>query len=322
MFPFWRKEAAAGALVSLGFRPDGVAVARVLRSGGAPPVLDLCAFEPAEEVADAQNLARFARRHGFETTPCSIVVEPEAYSLLLVEAPQVPPDELRAAIRWRIRDLIDFHIDDAVIDLFDVPIEKTAVRTRMMYVVAARVPAIKPRTDLVQDAHLRLSVVDIPELAQRNVAAQLPEDVGGVALLHLSEASGLITLTRQSTLYLARRFESGAETAGAPLHFDQEGGGEEADAHAWLDSLVVEVQRSLDYYESTFSQPPIGTLVIAPLEDPPAGMTDYLSAQLGVEVRLLDLNTIIDCTEPMDGALQARCFPAIGAALRQEERTL
>ncbi len=308
----------------MAFRPQGVGLARVLRSNGAPPALDLCAFEPLE-AAEPQALARFARRHHCDATPCGIVAAPDAYSLLLVEAPQVPPDELKAAVRWRIQDLIDFHIDDAVVDVFDVPVQKGAPRARMMYVVAARVPAIRRQTELVQDARLDLQVVDIPELAQRNIAAQLPEDVAGVALLHVSDGSGLITITRQSTLYLARRFELGTDATDAPLAFEGSSGGDVEAAPAaqpWLDALVVEVQRSLDYYESTFAQPPIGTLVVGPLDEPVPGMADYLAGQLGISVRLLDLNSVIDCNEPLDEALQARCFAAIGGALRLEERTL
>lgn len=324
MFPFRRNRKGVSGLIGLGFRADGIGVARVLRPQGAPPMLDVCTFEPVGGVAGAQALARLSRRHHFERTPCSIVVDPTTYSLLLVEAPQVPPEELRAAVRWRIQDLIDFHVDDAVIDVFDVPVQKTAGRARMMYVVAAQVPAVRENAELAQEARLNLSVIDIAELAQRNIAAQLPEDVGGAALLYLAGATGLITLTRRSTLYLARRFEIAGETSpDAPLRFDDEEPGPEADsAPAWLDNLVVEVQRSLDYYESTFSQPPITGLVVAPLEQPVPGLTERLAEQLGVSVRLLDLNGVVDCAEPLDLEIQARCFPAIGAALRMEERTL
>ncbi len=34
------------------------------------------------------------------------------YQLLMVDAPDVPAEELRSAVKWKIRDLINFHIDD------------------------------------------------------------------------------------------------------------------------------------------------------------------------------------------------------------------
>ncbi len=313
-----RRDTARERFAAVGFGPDGVAVACVHRQPGVPPVLERCEFA---EVAGAggwgEALARLARRHRLRRRDCSILIEPEAYSLLLIEAPEVPAEELRAAVRWRIKDLIDFHIDDAVIDVFDVPAHKASARARMMYVVAARVPRVGEKTELARAAGLRVQVVDIPELAQRNIAAALPEDVAGVALLHLGARSGLLTLTRQGTLYLARRVETGLEALP-----DGGGGADHPEVRDWLDTLVVEVQRSLDYYESHFAQAPISALVLAPLARPVEGAVDYLAGQLAPAVRLLDLDDLIDMRRPLEPELQARCFPVIGAALRHEERTL
>ena len=89
-----------------------------------------------------------------------------------------------------------------------------------------------------------------------------------------------------------------------------------------LDAIVLEVQRSLDYSESHFGLPPVSGLVIAPTESPVPGMLGYLSSNLGLPVRLLDLNTVLECEQTLGDALQARCFEAIGAALRVEERAL
>ena len=65
----------------------------------------------------ARVLARLPNRRA----PTVSVLDPDSYRLLLVEAPDVPADELRAAVRWRVKDLIDFHVDDAVIDVFEMP---------------------------------------------------------------------------------------------------------------------------------------------------------------------------------------------------------
>jgi len=219
---------------------------------------------------------------------------------------------LRAAIRWRVKDLIDFHIDDAVIDVFDVPNQRVSGANKMMYAVVAKSSTVRRQVDLLAGAGLNLDVIDIPELALRNIAALLPEDVAGVALLYLTARGGLITITRQTTLYLSRRIDLGYEVLGGDLD----------SAAPRLDRIVVEIQRSLDYYESHFSQPPVTNVIIAPLPGPIAGMDEYLSQQLGIAVRLLDLNTLIDMDTPLDPGLQSQCLLAIGAALRTESKEL
>ena len=141
----------------------------------------------------------------------------------------------------------------------------------------------------------------------------------GAETLAASMASS-IPQARQGTLYLARRLELGLEALGGEVEcVDGEPQGRTRD---WLDALLVQVQRSLDFYENNFAQPPIGDLVLAPLARPVPGMAAYLAAQLGLRVRELDLNELIDTPEPLDATMQARCFAALGAALRSEARPL
>ncbi len=312
-------------MVSVGVSPEGVGIASVSRPEGLSPVLDVCDFrEAADEEERKTVLKALIREHGLDQASCCSVMEPDAYSLLLVEAPDVPPDELKAAMRWRIKDLIDFHIDDAVVDVFDLPDQKRGSANRLMYVVAARANVVRQRVDLLEGAGLSLSVIDVPELALRNVAALMPEDVAGMALLHLTHETGLILITHQSTLYLARRFPSGLGSLEASwsAHSGAEGDGWPPAVRDVLDGLVVEVQRSLDYYDSHFSQAPIRHLVVAPMAVQVPGMTEYLARQLGLSARVVDLNAVIDSRSAIDADLQARCVPVIGEALRVEVMAL
>ena len=84
-----------------------------------------------------------------------------------------------------------------------------------------------------------------------------------------------------------------------------------------LDAIVLEVQRSLDYYESHFAKPAINSLVIAPLPYEVPGLIKYLAGALGLQVRMLDLNAVLDMKQPMSEEQQAEVFFAIGAALRE-----
>ncbi|MGD8827815.1 MAG: agglutinin biogenesis protein MshI [Gammaproteobacteria bacterium] len=237
-----------------------------------------------------------------------------SYQLLLVEAPDVGPAELRAAVRWRIKDLISFHIDDAVIDVFEIPGQTGTAQARMMYAVAARATRVQATVDAFEDSGLFLDIIDIPEMCLRNVASLLPQDVDGLATLYLTRDYGLITLTRQGTLYLARRLEVGERALSAADDPDRR--------EALLGNIVLEIQRSLDYYESHFSQPAIGTLAIAPTETETGYLNTYLDANIDIDIAPLDINDLVAGEVPLERAEQARCLLAIGAALRTEEVAL
>jgi len=287
----------------------GLCVASIA-ADGKQPRLAVCDFMPWPEVGDNDKLlADAVRRHRLGKRAVSTVMELEDYTVLSVEAPDVPPDELRAAVRWQIKDLIDFHIDDAVIDVFDAPPSGASGRQTMLYVVVSRISRVRERIERLQAAEANLTTIDIPELVLRNVTARLPEDETGVAFVYLTRERGLLVITRQSTLYFARTLEMGFASFA------------DGDTSQY-DRLVLEVQRSLDYYDRYFVQPAVAGLVLAPCEAPLPGLSDYLHDALGLAVRSLDLHEIIACDHEMDIAAQARCLPAIGAALRQEQAVL
>lgn len=291
-----------------------------MREKARRPRLEACTHVPWNKDTEAAKFTRsVVERLSVENTLCATVLQPDDYQLLLVEAPDVEPTELRAAVRWRIKDLISFHIDDAVIDVFEIPGQSRPGQPRMMYTVAARASVIQRRVEWLENSGVQLEIIDIPEMALRNIAALLPEDADGTATLCLTEDFGLIVLTRQHTLYLTRRLDIGtralaeaaAETAGEVL--------DGSTLERLLGNIVLELQRSLDYYESHYTQAPIGTVMLTPTAEPLPYLSSYLSQNLGTRVGDIDLTQLVDDINGMlDRQTQAECLLAIGTALRVE----
>jgi MSHA biogenesis protein MshI len=298
-------------LTGVGLRPDGLCVVRVERTTGRPPALTLVDFRPWGDQGQEKVLERAAADYELARSRCTTVLDANEYSLLSTEAPDVPPDELRAAIRWRIKDLIDFHINDATLDVFEVPGEKAAGRARSMYAVAARSMAIQKRADMMSAAGINLDVIDIPEMAQRNLASLLPEEARGVVLLSFTPVGGLITISKQGEIYLSRNIDIGLDM----LASFQE-------PNELFDRIALEVQRSLDYYDSHFRQAPVNTLALAPMPREVPGLVDYLKANLNSNVITMDLTKLMECEVEIKPELQATCLSVLGAALRQEEKAL
>jgi len=334
LFSLLKRKKSVSGLTGISIHSEGIGIARISRGGSdAPPHLSLCEFHPAPTATERHSvLVAVAGKYHLDAADCTSLMDADHSSLQLVEAPEVDATELKAAVRWRIKDLINFHVDDAVIDVFDV--EGQRGRTKMMYVVVARIATVQEHINLLEHSHVNLGVIDIAELAQRNIAALLPEDRSGLALLHLTPRGGLLTLTRQGSLFLARNLEFGTDQLAAELpatgtsHEEGEFTLDVADDELGqglsrlFDSIVLEIQRSLDYFESHFGMPPVSGLVLAPLTQPIPGLLGYLGSNLGLPVRMLDLNTVLDCEQTLSDELQGRCLPAIGAALRVEERAL
>ncbi len=321
MFSLLKRKTKSSGLVGVSLDSDGIAVARIVRDETNLPKLDVCHFTPIQEHDDVSaKLNQIVGEYDLDHSRCSCVMDTHSHSLLLIEAPDVQPAELKAAVRWRIKDLIDFHIDDAVIDVFEIPEQGAAPgRARLMYAVAARASKVHTNISKLEKTSLELDTIDIPELAIRNITSLLDDDVRGVAFLYLGAESGVITLTRQGSLYMSRNIDVGLKKMIVVA-----GGSEDLhpQTEQSLDKIVLEVQRSLDYYESHFSQPPITSLVLAPMEQEIAGVLPYLSANLGIAVSMLDFNSVLDSDESITNESKIKCLLAIGAALRYEEKVL
>lgn len=302
MLDFLRRGRSAGSQIGVFATSDGVAAAQVARRAQGKPVLERCVFE-RQSTPDVvgRAFARLANRRA----PTVAALDPAGYRLLLVEAPDVPADELRAAVRWRVKDLIDFHIDDAVIDVFEMPAHARGGPTRMMYAVTARAEFVRQQIELVEGGGLSLAVVDIPELALRNVATLLEANDRGTALLYLEERRSTLLLVRQGVLYLARHVETGVATLA-------EAGELRAEIVA---SLALEARRSLDYFESHYEQTSIQQLFTSGLE---SADREQIARELGIAVREIELAQVFETDGSLSPELERLCLPAIGAALRHD----
>jgi MSHA biogenesis protein MshI len=297
--------------VAVCFRGGRIDVARILRTNDALPVLEFCGSEPIDD-SEADALSRLRRKHRLDRAECVTLIPEGDYQLQVMDAPEVPDEELRDAVRWRLNDVLDYPADTATVDVFSVPGDPgSPTRTRSVYAVAARNELIAERMESFSDARLSLRVIDIPEMAQRNMAAMYETPGRALALLSLSADRGLLTFTAAGELYLARGIDIGLAQLGHA----------EGDLRKQLlDRLVLEVQRSLDHFDRQFSFLTLSRLVLAPLPED-SGLEAYLAENLYVpveEARLQDAIDISRVPELTSRTMQAERFMVLGAALRTE----
>ncbi len=275
----------------------------------------VCDFHPVADVT-APALEKICKESNVSGHHLTTLLAPGEYQILMVDAPNVPVEELKSAIRWRIKDALSYHIDDATVDVLQIPTGKygTTARSQSMYAVAAPNTTIQKRIALFEKAKIGLSVIDIPEMAQRNIAALFEEEERALALLAFDEGGGLLTFTADGELYLARRIEI---TLGQLQDADQ------SLRQQSLDRVELEVQRSLDYFGRQYHYVPVNRLLISASEE--SNLTAALADNLDLPVEQLDLAQVMDISavpELEHGDFAVFALHSLGAALRQERRAL
>ena len=251
-----------------------------------------------------EALGEWLKHHNTAGMPSVLVLGDNDYELLLTEAPDVPDDELNAAMEFRISDLLSQPIEETAIQTIRLPEDAYRGRMSMAHVIAAKNKTIEGWVKWAEDLKLSISLITVPELCLLNLLA-LFEIEQGIGLLELRPKQGSLRLYQAGALYLTRHVEVGIDALELNIHttdeeeqapeieieeldaeiemdvateLDVETGAdpdeeleladnlvgeldlaastyvrfsaEEKVNEQQLENLVLEVQRSLDYYES------------------------------------------------------------------------
>jgi MSHA biogenesis protein MshI len=313
---FIKNTKRAGADFAIAISGHGVHFAQVKYVAGRPEVVTY-AFHPLTGIKStgitAVALEKIRKGMKVGDFQFSTLLAPGEYQLLQVEAPNVPEDEMKAAVRWSIKDMLSYHVDDATIDIMRIPANQGGVeRKKSLYVVVASNDVIKRRTELFERAHINLRVIDIPEMAQRNIAKLYEDEGRALALLAFDESGGLLTFTGDGELYLARRIEiSSGQLQDANESLRQQ----------YFDRLELEMQRSMDHFDRQFNHLAVRRLLVSGPQN--VGLVERLANNLGLPVEHLVLSEVMDIDgvpELSGNEAQINALHALGAALRQEER--
>ncbi|MFH1043587.1 MAG: agglutinin biogenesis protein MshI [Pseudomonadota bacterium] len=308
----WFKGKRQSGWLALGLYADHIDLAHIKRAANGRPEIALC-DSYRKEGSDADALARLRKEFNLGRFRCTTLLESKDYQMHQIDAPNVPAAELRTAVRWRVKDIIEYPLDAATVDVLDIPVDRNApTRNHQVYAVTARNSAIEKCIKPFNQAQVPLEAIDIPDLAQRNVAALFESGGRGMAMLAFYENEGILTFTGGGELYLARRIEvSRAQLAEADA--------ERRNQH--FERIALELQRSLDNFDRNYNYVPIAKLLLAPLPQE-IGLQQYLAPNISVPVETIDLGAVMDfpgVPELKHPERQAQCLQTIGAALRGEE---
>ena len=312
-----KKGPGVGAVV----REDGIALAAIDPIAGKAPRLLYCDYRECLSPQDRlAALGEVVERRGIGGMSCTLTLQNDEYQLLRVEAPSVPPEELRDAMRWRIGELVDYSPDEAALDVFPIPKGRNAGSSTLVFVAVCRRDLLLERLELFRSCHLQVEAADIQELALRNLTRRFAFERDGALMLRVGRDGGSTNIYRDGALYLHRELSVGSRAIHEAL---ATGSWEDfldlpSAAQGLFDSVVLEIQRSLDYYESHFATAPPKHLVMMPTDfQIMAVLPQYLGAMLGLEVHLVDFNQLLEYDGSIPTHHHEHCIGAIGSALRQ-----
>lgn len=298
---------------------------------------------------------------GLKGVQAAMMLRADQYQFLQIDTPAVPPEELRAAARYQVREMLQAHVDDVTIDVVQVGDEKHQGSNHHSFVVAALNTVVREAMAFSQAMDWQVSVIDIQEMAQRNLQSALAKQKGqsadrAQAMLVLTPGQqALLTICANDELFYTRRFDvpegfltsvwhqgvvesapvdgftpvqeympsyaAGDVSLGADFAADLAPASVPNDSFHMEDDpgqrLLVEVQRSLDVWDRTWSSLPLsGLWVYAGARSDE--LARWLTQQLGQNVAPFQVDTLFTGLEATPLQEQAACWPLLGVFLRTE----
>ena len=276
--------------ICLEVRADGIAWAE---SGGLAGFSD-CLPAKREDV-----LGSLSSERGWAGADTTLILPLDQYQVFQLERPEgIDESELGDALKWKLKDFLDFNPSDAVSGAFLFPEDASRGRGNLVNVVAARKSLVGELVTLVENCGLALVSIDIAELALRNLVSRIDPDRRGAALVYMRERFGQMIVCKGEALYLSRRLDVTSDDL-------RDASSQESS----VQSLALEMQRSLDYYESQLGQvPPAVFRLVA--RDNVLPLSSMLATYVAATVETLDWAPF-GLEEPLD----SRCLIAWSASL-------
>ncbi|WP_339720793.1 MSHA biogenesis protein MshI [uncultured Paraglaciecola sp.] len=194
------------------------------------------------------SLKTYVQNNNLTNTQCNVAFSISKYQLLQLDRPAVEDAELNQALQWAVKEQL-FSDDELAIDYFDTPAASNL--TKLNVVAISKREVIEVRNGVLK-AGLALNIIGVEELATCNLIA--PSD-DAIIILKQEEGGQLsLNIIKQNELYFSRRlrgYENLANFSPEELKMGV------------VDNLSLEIQRSMDYFESQLRQAPVKKVYIS-----------------------------------------------------------
>jgi MSHA biogenesis protein MshI len=241
------------------------------------------------------KLKIYVKDNNLTNTECNIALSISMYQQLQLNRPAVEDAEINQALQWTIKEQLSSD-DEFTIDYFEHP----AADGEKLNVFAIKTEDIKEIRDGILNACLALNVIGVEELATCNL---LPPSDDAIITLKQEDGGQLsLNIVKRNQLFFSRRLRGYENLA----NFSQE----ELELGV-VDNLSLEIQRSMDYFESQLRQAPVKKVYISLNTIHEDALADMLKQVIFISVEKFTPNI----TKNNDISVTPTSFASLGAAI-------
>ena len=242
------------------------------------------------------DLKDYVVKNKLTGTPCFFAMSSHWYRIHQLDQPDVPQSDIFSALQWPLQEALGAD-KPIVYDYVNMPVQ-VAGQNKVFAVAIAR-DEVEKLTSVIFDAQLDLKGISVEEFATTHLVENRSEPV--ITLVQEHGEVVVLNIIKDQQLYFSRRLKG----------FENIGGFSERELEMGItDSICVQIQRSMDFFESQLRQAPIRQIVLK-LDSPHlAFLCQQISKDMGVNCDVFTPN--IECAEGLNFKMAS--FSCLGAA--------
>lgn len=258
-----------------------------------------CKQMPVEGGNYVSTLASLKGSHHIDEGQCHIVLSAQQSQIVQVDKPNVPDAEINAALKWQVKDLVNFSPDNMVVDYYDGPTLVSGAEK--INVVCAEKSSLKEMVAQLLDDGFTVKSITTEEFA---FASLVPVTEAATLLIcQQPNEEILLLIVKNGQLFFFRRLRGFMQISSK---------NEDELTMGVIDALSLEVQRSTDYFERQLKQAPIQSIqIIVPMATE-AFLARKLAENTNVPVELLVLPEGQDMQREFAATIGATMLHAVG----------
>ncbi|MBL7480967.1 hypothetical protein [Legionella bononiensis] len=249
-----------------------------------------------------KGISEAIERYSLIGLPCQVILSPGLYQLLLMDALEVPEQEMAKALRWHLKGMIDYPLNDIAVDTFMVPLHGAGGLRKRVFVAVTPQNELINKVELLKRCLLNISSISIAELALSQLLRRAPIDPESPTIVVSYDANVCrLHIYFKDSLYLSRALSisrSIIEPESTAIH-----------------DMVLEIQRSIDYCLIELKLPEPKKIFFTPSFYAAEDLFLRLKEELVKDVFLLDVNAYFKSEQKITPPVMAEAFYAIGGAL-------
>jgi MSHA biogenesis protein MshI len=214
------------------------------RSGDAVSLNSVSSIPYDQHQPLKQQLAAALSPFAKSTCNVSIVLSQDMYHMVQVDKPEMAEEDITTALPWTLGELVPYDSSNMVLDYVDYPVKSRTGGQKIDVFAAEKSSLAAVAASMAKKKDKQLTHIHTKEVLATEMVPS--DDYARLLIIQEPNSEPFLMIVRSQAIWLARRLRGFVSKVN-----------EQTDLSQLSDTLGLEIQRSMDFYESQLKQPPL-----------------------------------------------------------------